>query len=90
MAPWKLAKAERSGDAEAGARLDAVMFELVCAVQFLGTFVRPVLPLAAERILSVIQAQDGAAPGATWGSGIAGAQVSKPPALFPRKEEPAS
>jgi methionyl-tRNA synthetase len=90
MAPWKLAKAERSGDAEAGIRLDAVIFELVSAVKFLGTALLPVLPLASERILSVIQAPEGSAPEATWGSGVAGALVSKPPALFPRKEELAS
>ncbi len=87
-APWSLAKAERAGDAAAGGRLDIVLFELACALQFLATHLRPVLPRSSEHLLSLLGGpNDGVQIDVPWGIGLAGAQITKPPALFPRKDE---
>ncbi|MBV2354146.1 methionine--tRNA ligase [Streptomyces sp. J2-1] len=48
--PWELARAERAGDAGAGARLDHVLRALVAACGVLAEELRPFVPDAAERI----------------------------------------
>lgn len=87
-APWNLFKAERAGDAEAAAHLDDVIFEMVCALRFLATHLRPVLPHSSEVLLSILGGDpDGVRIDVQWGAHVAGSQVERPPALFPRKEE---
>jgi methionyl-tRNA synthetase len=86
--PWNLAKQERAGDDEARARLDGVIFELVATLRFLGARLRPILPRSSEQLLAALGAAgDGVDVDVEWGAGVAGAQVTKPAALFPRKEE---
>jgi len=89
QAPWNLAKRERAGEVEAGLHLDEVIFDLVAALRFIGTRLRPILPRSSELLLESL---GGAAADARvdveWGTDVAGARVTKPAALFPRKEEP--
>jgi methionyl-tRNA synthetase len=86
--PWNLAKRERAGDAEAGLQLDEVIFDLVAALRFLGTRLRPILPSSSETLLeSLGGGGDDVRIDVEWGTGVAGARVTKPPALFPRKDD---
>jgi len=48
--PWHLARAERAGDAAAGARLDAVLGALVAACQILAAQIWPFAPDLAARV----------------------------------------
>lgn len=60
--PWELAKVARGGDSEAGARLDAVLEVLLAACTTITDELRPLLPVAAERIsgaLSDLDVQQG-------------------------------
>ena len=67
-----------------------MIHDLVAALRFLGTHLRPILP---ESSVTLLAALGGSADDVTidvpWGTGVAGATVTKPPALFPRKEEQA-
>ncbi len=88
--PWNLAKAERGGDADAGRHLDVVIYDLVAALRFLGTHLRPILPGSSTTMLAALGGtDDGVTIDVPWGTDVAGAMVTKPPALFPRKEEQA-
>ncbi|HEY7176526.1 MAG TPA: class I tRNA ligase family protein, partial [Micromonosporaceae bacterium] len=57
-APWTLAKAESAGDAEASARLDALLGVLVHACRVIATELAPLLPDAAARIASACRVDD--------------------------------
>jgi methionyl-tRNA synthetase len=89
QAPWELAKAARTGDATAGARLDTTLHHLVAVIRHLGGLMLPFLPDAAARILDTVGEESRALPGAAaWTEGIAGRTVTKPETLFPRLEAP--
>jgi methionyl-tRNA synthetase len=61
--PWDLARAERDGDGEARAALDAALRTLLGACQALGHELRPFLPDAAGRIAAqCTPGQDGRLP----------------------------
>jgi methionyl-tRNA synthetase len=85
--PWALLRAERDGDAEAGRRLDATLWELAEALRVAAEALRPLLPQAAERIA----AQLGLTPASRWKDALrwgglpADTRVAAPQALFPRR-----
>jgi methionyl-tRNA synthetase len=60
--PWELAAAERSGDAQAGRELDAVLSALFVACTALGVQLAPFLPDAAVRVTSQCTPRDGRLP----------------------------
>jgi methionyl-tRNA synthetase len=60
--PWHLARAERNGDAGAGARLDAVLGALVAACQVLAAEIWPFLPDLAARLAAACNDSAGALP----------------------------
>jgi methionyl-tRNA synthetase len=60
--PWDLARAERSGDAQAGRELDAVLSALFRACTALAVQLAPFLPDAAVRITSQCTPRDGRLP----------------------------
>ncbi len=68
--PWHLARAERAGDAGAGARLDAVLGALLSACQILAAEIWPFLPDLAARIAAACNDSAGVLP--------------RPRPLFPR------
>ncbi|AXI76467.1 methionine--tRNA ligase [Peterkaempfera bronchialis] len=70
--PWELARAERSGDRSAGARLDEVLAVLVHACRALGRELAPFLPDGAARITAQ----------------CAGSPLPAPAPLFPRLSDP--
>jgi methionyl-tRNA synthetase len=70
--PWHVAKAERTGDASAGRRLDAVLGALVAACQVLAAEIWPFLPDLASRIAAACDDSGGVLP--------------RPRPLFPRIE----
>jgi methionyl-tRNA synthetase len=87
-APWKLWKAEQAGDVEGAQRLDGVLFELVSALRFIATHLRPVLPESSELLLAAIGGHhDGVNVDEAWAEHVAGSHLERPPSLFPRKEE---
>src|SRR5690606_15084798 len=53
-APWSLARAERSGDAAATARLDTALYHLAEALRIIAQALRPFLPDTTERIAEQI------------------------------------
>ena len=56
--PWELAKAARTGDDRAAARLDAALGVLLDACSCIAYELRPFLPVAAERIDAALAALD--------------------------------
>jgi len=60
--PWQLAKAERSGDADAAHQLDSVLATLIQAIKTLGDNLAPFLPGAAARITQQLAAARGRLP----------------------------
>jgi methionyl-tRNA synthetase len=50
--PWELAKAAKAGDADATARLRAVLGDLVEACRLIGLAIAPFMPATAPRILA--------------------------------------
>ncbi|MEV4413040.1 methionine--tRNA ligase [Catellatospora sp. NPDC049609] len=61
--PWELAKAERSGDPDAGVRLDAALASLLAACRAVGDLLTPFLPGAAALITTQCTPDpDGALP----------------------------
>jgi methionyl-tRNA synthetase len=56
--PWELAKRARSGDAEAGDRLDAVLAALVAACRTIAHELAPFLPGASARIAAALDDLD--------------------------------
>lgn len=86
-APWSLAKAERSGDATAAARLDTTLYHLAEALRVIAQALRPFLPGTAECIAGQIGfvLETPSWPAAfTWGQLPPGTQVSEPRPIFPR------
>jgi methionyl-tRNA synthetase len=95
--PWSLAKAAKAGDAEAGARLRAVLGDLVEACRLIALAAAPFIPTAAPRALAQLgyafpYAADGNGGPALldelrWGArtGEAGRLATAEP-LFPRIE----
>ncbi|HEY0789498.1 MAG TPA: methionine--tRNA ligase [Chthoniobacterales bacterium] len=78
-APWKLAK-----DPDRSAELDAVLYTLAECCRLLATFVEPVIPGAASKILAQLQADP--EPQLTWGALPDGHQLGSPVPIFPRIE----
>jgi methionyl-tRNA synthetase len=60
--PWRLAKAERSGDADAAHHLDSVLATLIQAIRTLGGNLAPFLPGTAARITQQLAATSGRLP----------------------------
>ncbi|MBV9207208.1 MAG: methionine--tRNA ligase [Actinobacteria bacterium] len=60
--PWELARAEKHGDREAGARLDAILAALLGACSALGRELTPFLPDGAARITRQCTPRDGRLP----------------------------
>jgi len=56
--PWELAKAERSGDVDAGAALDEVLGALLLACRLLARELGPFLPAASGRIARALAEGD--------------------------------
>ncbi len=71
-APWHLARAERAGDVEAGARLDQVLGALVAACQVVAAEIWPFVPDLAAKVAAACHDFDGRLP--------------KPQPVFPRIE----
>jgi methionyl-tRNA synthetase len=92
--PWVLAKAARTGDGDAMARLRGVLGDLLEACRLVGFAAAPVIPRTAPRIASQLGVEypyrddgNGGPPLDTlleWGSGPAGGLVGTPTPLFPR------
>ncbi len=83
-APWTLSKAEKSDDAEAGKRLDTVLFTLASTLSTLAWLLQPYIPTSVEKIAEQLGAPE-------VGAEIApGQQVTKPSPIFPRIEEEAT
>jgi methionyl-tRNA synthetase len=61
-APWHLARAERAGDAAAGARLDQVLGALIAACQVLAAEIWPFVPDLAARVAAACHDFDGTLP----------------------------
>jgi methionyl-tRNA synthetase len=95
--PWELAKAAKTGDEAAAARLRGVLGDLLEACRLLGLAVAPYMPGAASRILGQLgyafeygEDGDGGPPildDLAWGAraGETG-RVTAPEPLFPRLE----
>ncbi|HSZ46496.1 MAG TPA: methionine--tRNA ligase [Streptosporangiaceae bacterium] len=60
--PWHLARAEKAGDAGAGARLDAVLGALLAACQVLAAEIWPFLPDLAARLAVASNESGGVLP----------------------------
>jgi methionyl-tRNA synthetase len=91
-APWALARAEQSGEAGAGRRLDRVLGELAEVLRIVAEALRPFLPGTAGRIasqLGVSLARDwwGAL---AWGGLPVGTAIGPATPLFPRRDPPAT
>jgi methionyl-tRNA synthetase len=56
--PWRLARAERDGDAGAGERLDEVLAVLVDSCRVLAAEARPFIPVGAARLLDQLGEAD--------------------------------
>ncbi|HXI81208.1 MAG TPA: methionine--tRNA ligase [Verrucomicrobiae bacterium] len=95
--PWELAKAEKTGDAEAATRLRGVLGDLVEACRLIGLAVAPYMPSVAPRLLGQLGFSypyeadgNGGRPildELRWGAhaGESG-RVTAPEPLFPRLE----
>ena len=93
-APWKLAKAEKSGVENAGRDLDYVLYNLAEHIRILAILVSPVLPKAAHGIFDQLnwkmelsgKEERFSLADAEWGKLPDGHVVGKPVPLFPRIE----
>jgi methionyl-tRNA synthetase len=99
--PWNLAKAAKTGDEAAAARLRVVLGDLVEACRLIGLAVAPFMPAAAPRILEqlgygwVYGADGNGGPAILgqleWGAGwTPGKVIETPQPLFPRLEAEAA
>jgi methionyl-tRNA synthetase len=83
-APWHLAK-----DPAQASTLDTTLHYLVAAVRQLGRLLQPFLPQASDTIVRAVGAEPDKVPHAqNWLDNLAGVQISKSPALFPRIDVP--
>jgi methionyl-tRNA synthetase len=87
--PWEIAKAAKKGDADADARLDAVLADLVETIRLLAVHLTPFIPLGAERIATQagLKVTNGS-PDASraWSDALAGRELPKASPIFPRIE----
>jgi methionyl-tRNA synthetase len=101
QAPWTLNKAAIAGDADAAARLRAVLGDLVEACRLVGLAVAPFMPGMAPRVMGQLgydypYGPDGNGGPAlfdqlAWGAAAApGRVIATPTPLFPRVESEAS
>jgi len=97
-APWKLAKAEKDGDAEAGKGVDATLYALAESLRIIAILLSPVVPKAAHGIFDQLnwkmdlsgQDKRFRLADAVWGGLPDGHQLGQPTPLFPRIEVPSS
>jgi methionyl-tRNA synthetase len=93
-APWKLAKSEKTGDGEAGRRLDATLYSLAEVLRIAAILLSPVLPKAAHGIFDQLNWKTDLSgkderfrlADAVWGGLPDGHQLGQPTPLFPRIE----
>jgi len=89
-APWELAKAWRSGSAQAGDRLATVLYNLVDVLRILGGYIMPVMPRKSQELFAQLGLDE--VPEGNWkaltavGSYPPGTQVRPGAVLFPRRE----
>jgi methionyl-tRNA synthetase len=86
-APWRLAQAERAGDAAAKAGLDTVLYSLAETLRLVAEALRPFLPETAERAAQQLGVALAAArwlQALEWGKLPAGTSVAAPRPLFPK------
>ncbi|HEY2993777.1 MAG TPA: methionine--tRNA ligase [Methylomirabilota bacterium] len=85
--PWALSRDEREGNADAGRRLDVVLWDLAECLRLAAEALRPFLPQTAEAIAT--QLGVGLASswqhGLCWGGLGAGTRVLAPTPLFPKR-----
>jgi methionyl-tRNA synthetase len=87
--PWVVAKAAKNGDADADARLDIILADLMETIRLLAIHLTPFIPLGAERIATQagFSLQDGGAVvGRDWTDALAGRTLPKAQPIFPRIE----
>lgn len=89
--PWELAKAAKTGDADANAALDAVLADLVETIRLLAVHLAPFIPVGAGKIAA--QAgfaldEPGDVTSRTWADALAGRELPKASPIFPRIEAP--
>jgi methionyl-tRNA synthetase len=94
--PWSLAKAAKSGEAEAADRLRSTLGDLLEACRVVALAVAPFMPSAAARVLAQLGleylygADGGGGPRladqAAWGALGGGGRVGAQEILFPRVE----
>jgi methionyl-tRNA synthetase len=87
-APWALAKAARAGDADAGSRLDTVLYTLAEVLRLLAHHLAPYLPATAGEIARQLGATlEDPRPRreiSSWGGLTPGSRVTAPEPIFPR------
>jgi len=84
--PFSLAK-----DPSQATRLDGILYHLAESLRIIAILIAPVLPKAAEGILSQLQVSgEPRLKDAVWGGLQDGHQLGSPTPLFPRLESPAS
>ncbi len=86
-APWELAKDEANA-----ARLNTVLYFLVEGLRVLALVLRPVMPVASEKMARALGLQDELAAATletsgSWGVLEPGTRVDKGPQLFPRLDK---
>jgi methionyl-tRNA synthetase len=87
--PWEIAKVAKNGDADADARLDVVLADLIETIRLLGVYLAPFIPLGAERIatqLAFSLEDSGAKAVRDWTDALAGETLPKAKPVFPRIE----
>ncbi|HVL25745.1 MAG TPA: methionine--tRNA ligase [Thermomicrobiales bacterium] len=87
--PWEIAKAAKKGDAEADARLDVVLADLIETIRLLAVHLTPFIPLGAARIATqtgFTVASDTPEAARDWTDALAGREVPKASPIFPRIE----
>ena len=76
QAPWKVAKEDRQ-------RAGTILYNSCEALRICAVFLKPVMPLKAQAVLTILSANDS---GLTWGELKPGTKLQAHDALFPRIE----
>lgn len=87
--PWEIAKAAKASDADADARLDVVLADLIEAIRVLGVVMSPFIPEGSARIAAQLGfdlADGGDVVGREWNDALAGRELPKAQPVFPRIE----
>ncbi len=89
--PWVLAKAAKNGDDVAGARLDAVLADLLETIRLLAVYLTPFIPEGAGRIARQVGIEPGVAAddglaSLSWNGSLAGRTAPKASPIFPKIE----